>query len=296
MHLQDVLDASNLESEVRRRKTSFKSLRQKVRDLPATLGFARRISSLPFSIIAEIKTRSPSMGSMSMFAELTADIAHFIYQSHPAVSAISVLTQMTHFGGSEARLRTVRRQTRKPILRKDFIRDEYEVYFSRAIGADAILLMANVVTDKSKFAELHALAFELGLDVLCEVHSEDELDVIPDSAKMCGINCRNFRDKSGFLFSKISRHVGSDASTDLKAFDLFEKLPEGVLKIAESGMTSANLDGVLRKYPFDAALIGSALLRGDTKSELDKLNRAIVAALPMIESARAANVSGSVFA
>src|ERR1700683_2853276 len=116
MELQDVLEASRIESEDRKRKASFKSLKQKVRDMPATLGFARRISSLPFSIIAEIKTKSPSMGDMNFFAEFTAGRAHFIYQNHPAVSAISVLTQTMHFGGSEARLRTVRRQTRKPIL------------------------------------------------------------------------------------------------------------------------------------------------------------------------------------
>ncbi len=296
MNLQDVLEAGRLESEQRRRKTSFKSLRQRVRDLPPTLGFARRISSFPFSIIAEIKTKSPSMGAMSLFAEATASRAHFIYQSHPAVSAISVLTQATHFGGSEARLRTVRRQTRKPILRKDFIRDDYEVYFSRAIGADAILLMANVVTDKGQFAELHALALELGLDVLCEIHSEGEMEVIPESARMYGINSRNFRDQKGFLFSKATRHVGADASTDMATFDLFDKLPPNVLKIAESGMTSQNLDGVLRKYPFDAALIGSALLRGDTQAELDKLNGAIIAALPAIQAARASQRSESILA
>jgi indole-3-glycerol phosphate synthase len=296
MDLQEVFGASRLESEDRKRHTSFKSLKQRVREMPATLGFARRIAALPFSIIAEIKTKSPSMGSMSLFADFTANRAHFIYQGHSVVSAISVLTQATHFGGSEARLRTVRRQTRKPILRKDFIQDEYEVYFSRAIGADAILLMANVVTDKKKFSDLHALALDLGLDVLCEVHSEDELEIIPTEAKMIGINSRNFRDKKGFLFSKVTRHTGGDASTDLSAFSLYEKLPTNVLKIAESGMTSHNLDGVLQKYPFDAALIGSALLRGDTQAELDRLNRAIVTALPLIESARSAQRSDSVFA
>jgi indole-3-glycerol phosphate synthase len=283
MNLQEILNDTWAESDRRKTKTSLKSLKHKIRDLPPTLGFARRISAHPFSIIAEIKTKSPSMGSMSLFAEQTANIAHKIYERHEIVSAISVLTQESHFGGSEARLRMVRRQSRKPILRKDFIRDEYEVYFSRAIGADAILLMANVITDKSLFSHLHDLATDLGLDVLCEIHTEEEINVIPDSAKICGINSRRFKDSKAFFLASFARHVGKDATTDLAAFDLFGKLPGHVLKIAESGMTSSNLGRVLKKYPFDAALIGSSLLRGTKEhigQELDLLEAEIAAVSP----------------
>jgi indole-3-glycerol phosphate synthase len=297
MNFEEILNATSLESARRRSNSSLKSLRHMVRDLPPTLGFARRISAHPFSVIAEIKTKSPSMGRMSLVADKTADIAHKIYDRHPIVSAISVLTQESHFGGSEARLRMVRRQSRKPILRKDFIRDEYEVYFSRVIGADAILLMANVVTDKKLFLHLHDLATSLGLDVLCEIHSEEELEVIPPSAKIYGINSRKFKDSRAFFVSKLTRHVSKDATTDLAVFELIHKLPANVLKIAESGMTSNNIGGILKKYPFDAALIGTSLLKGDEKhaeQELNLIESAIAAASS--EMASKANQPGSVLA
>lgn len=281
MSLHDILDATWEESDRRKRKTSLKSLKLRVRDLPPTLGFGARIAERRFSVIAEIKTKSPSIGAMSPDAERTAHVAHLIYQAHPVVSAISVLTQETHFGGSEARLRMVRRQTRKPILRKDFIRDEYEVYFSRAIGADAILLMANVVSEPKRFADLHDLAVSLGLDVLCEVHSPEELEILPASVRICGINSRKFKSDKRFLFAKITRHVSNmDVTTELGAFDLFKDLPVQALKIAESGMNSQNLGSVLEKYSFDAALIGTSLLRGGrerVKQELDRLGAAIEA-------------------
>ncbi|HSY54601.1 MAG TPA: hypothetical protein VK785_09150, partial [Opitutaceae bacterium] len=87
-----------------------------------------------------------------------------------------------------------------------------------------------------------------------------------------------------FFFSSLTRHVGKDATTDLAAFDLFDKLPKNILKIAESGITSQNVGGVLKKYPFNAALIGTSLLQGDTKKELDYLDTAITAALLASES------------
>jgi len=280
MTLQDILQATEAESAQRRRQDSLAVLKQRIADLPATLGFARRLAA-KFGVIAEIKVKSPSMGSMSASAEATAEAAHRYYQDHPIVAAISVLTQATHFGGSAQRLRTVRRETTKPILRKDFVQDEYEVYFSRAIGADAILLMANVVTDRAKFKALHDLANELGMDVLCEVHSREELAILPDSTGICGINARDFKRSGGFVISEAARRQGRDLSTELATFDLFPDLNPKWIKVAESGLAADNLGAVLAKYPFDAALIGTSLLRGGQdriKPELDRLQAAIAAA------------------
>lgn len=282
MNLRSILETARQESEERRRRETLDALKRRVADLGPTAGFARALEARPCSVIAEVKTRSPSMGRMSGSAETAAEEVHRLYERHPIVSALSVLTQQTHFGGSPERLARIRAEVKKPILRKDFIWDDYEVYASRAMGADAILLMANVVTDPARFAGLHALAGELGLDVLCEVHTERELEVLPPGARICGVNSRNFKSGGRFLLSRLARLAGLDASVDASAFAVFDKFPPGVLKVAESGLSSRNLGAVLTRHRFNAALIGTALLRGGVEgvpSELDRIQAAIGSAL-----------------
>jgi indole-3-glycerol phosphate synthase len=281
MNLQTLLDATRQESEGRKQKESIKSLKAKIKDLPPTRGFIRQIAPHPFSLIAEIKLKSPSMGRMSIMESQDIAHVHKLYDKHPVVSAISVLTQHAHFGGSPSALRQVHRETRKPVLRKDFIEDEYEVYYSRAIGADAMLLMASVVTDKARFQSLHDLAVDLGMDVLCEVHDEREIELLPPSAKLCGVNSRNFQSGARFSVSKITRLVGRDFTTDLSVFELAARLPAACVKIAESGISAANVGEVLERQAFSAALVGTSLLRGGEKhtiEELDRFGAAIAAA------------------
>jgi indole-3-glycerol phosphate synthase len=279
MNLETLLDATRKESAARKDHDSLKSLKLKVRDQEPPRGFAKRVAAHPFSLIAEVKMKSPSMGNMSGLLGGQIAEVHKIYDRHPAVTAISVLTQETHFGGTPAALRKIRRETRKPVLRKDFILDAYEVYYSRMIGADAILLMANVITEKAQFRELYDLATSLGMDVLCEIHFEEELELLPPSPKLVGINSRNFTSDKRFGFSKFTRHVGKDTTTDLAAFDLFSKLPEGALKVAESGLNAKNIAEVLSRYPFNAALVGTSLLRDGARYAEEELNRFHDAAL-----------------
>jgi indole-3-glycerol phosphate synthase len=273
MNLQTLIDATRQESEGRKEKDSLKSLKAKIKDLPPARGFIRQIASRPFSLIAEIKLKSPSMGRMSILESQDIAHVHRLYDRHPVVSTISVLTQNAYFGGSPAALRQVHRETRKPVLRKDFIIDEYEVYYSRAIEADAMLLMASVVTDKARFQALHDLAVELGMDVLCEVHDEKEIELLPPSAKLCGINSRNFQSGARFSLSKITRLVGRDFTTDLNVFELAAHLPASCVKIAESGLNSANIGEVLGRHIFNAALVGTSLLRGGEKHTIEELGR-----------------------
>jgi indole-3-glycerol phosphate synthase len=252
----------------------LQELKAKIKDLPATRGFVKSLASKPFSLIAEIKTKSPSMGEMSPSDTHDAKNAHLIYEAHPVVAAISVLTQNNDFGGVPDDLIKIHTETTKPIIRKDFIMDEYEVYYSRSIGADAMLLMASVVTHKAEFKHLHDLAQSLGLDVLCEVHTVEEIERLPDTVTLCGINSRNFKNAAGFE----GRLVGKDLTTDIKTFDLFEHLPKSAVKVAESGLNSKNLEIVLNHYRFNAALVGTSLLRGGslhTKNELDSFEKAI---------------------
>jgi indole-3-glycerol phosphate synthase len=215
-----------------------------------------------------------------------------IYAGHPVVSAISVLTQKHFFGGDTDDLKQVRKATQdrpKPILRKDFIFSEYEVFFSRWIGADAILLMANVVDDKKKFKTYHDLAVSLGMDVLCEVHEESEIGLLPDSVKICGVNSRRFKGvkqkqkANTGVFSGLrdilfpNSENKRDTRTDLTTFALFDKLvsqlPSDCIKVAESGISAGNVRDVLERYPYNSALIGTSLLQSgqDMPAMLDKI-------------------------
>lgn len=272
MNLETLLDATRKESEARKTKDSFKSVKAALRNQEPTRGFAKRLSKSGFSLIAEVKIKSPTMGNMTGLAGSKIGEVHKLYERHAAVSAISVLTQETHFGGNPAILRKIRRETRKPILRKDFILDDYEVYYSRMIGADAILLMGNVITDKNKFRDLHDLAVSLGMDVLCEVHFEHELELLPTTVKLVGINSRNFTSaKLGF--SKYVKLAGKDITTDLAAFELFDRLPSNCLKVAESGLNAKNLGDILTHYAFNAGLVGTSLLKDGARFAEEELNR-----------------------
>jgi len=283
MTLEDILLSCRAESAARQEREPLAKIRRKIEKMGPTRGFAQALRAKPFSIIAEIKRNSPSMGVINQTA---INDAHQVYNDHPLVSAISVLTQKAQFDGSPDDLETIRKFTQgrnpKPILRKDFIFTEYEVYFSRWIGADAILLMANVVRDGDEFRRLHDLAISLGLDVLCEIHDESEISKLPNTVKICGINSRKFKDadqRKPFL-DIVKEAVNPlttkrvDTKTDISVFELFEKLksllPKDCLRIAESGMSADNIGRVLGKYPFNAALIGTALLRS-TRSEMPKL-------------------------
>lgn len=206
-----------------------------------------------FGLIAEIKERSPSVGPMR--AENVAG-APDAYEESPIVRALSILTNAHHFGMGIERLATIRARVTKPVLRKDFMVDEYQVREARAFGADAILLMANVL-DAPRLAGFHDLARELGMEVLFEVHTEEEIALLPAGARVIGINSRKFKSTTGFVGATGSST--SDFSLSFDAFDLAEKLPANSLHIAESGISPDNLS--LARDRFDAVLVGTSLLR-----------------------------------
>jgi len=206
-----------------------------------------------FGLIAEIKERSPSVGPMR--AENVSE-APSAYEESPIVHALSILTNTHHFGMDIERLSAIRSQVTKPVLRKDFIIDEYQVREARAFGADAILLMANVL-DAPRMAGFYDLARELGLEVLFEVHTEEEISMLPPDARITGINSRKFKSTSGFVGATGTS--ASDFSLSFDAFDLANQLPTNALHIAESGISPDNLS--LARDRFDAVLVGTSLLR-----------------------------------
>jgi len=206
-----------------------------------------------FGLIAEIKERSPSVGPMR--AENVRE-AVSAYAESPVVRAVSVLTNERHFGMAVERLGAVRNEMPQPVLRKDFIIEEYQIREARAFGADAILLMANVL-DAARLSGFQDLACELGMEVLFEVHTPEEIRALPERARIVGINSRKFQSPSGFVGAGGSS--AKDFSLDPGAFALVDELPATALKVAESGICPSTLDGVREK--FQAALVGTSLLR-----------------------------------
>lgn len=235
-----------------RRLRSAADLRAMSADAPAPRDFHGALAA-SFGLIAEIKDRSPSVGPMR---EENVRAAALAYAESPLVRAASILTNARHFGGAVDRLPAFRSTIGKPILRKDFFLDEYQVREARAFGADAVLLMANVL-DASRLAGFYDLARELGMEALFEVHTEEEIGALPCGARMVGINSRKFQSHEGFVAPGSAS--ATDFSLDMGVFALADKLPSGCLRVAESGIRPDSLGEV--KARFQAALVGTSLLR-----------------------------------
>jgi indole-3-glycerol phosphate synthase len=269
--LKTILDTilEDVRHEVAAAKSSapLSEIQARLADAPPARDFAAALSS-SFGLIAEIKERSPSVGPMRADNVRNAPAA---YETSHLVRAVSVLTNHTHFGMNIHRLAEIRNQVSKPILRKDFFVDEYQVFEARAFGADAILLMANVL-DAPTMQRLHQLALELGMEALFEIHTLDEIATLPCKARIVGINSRKFKTDSGFVASGQSS--AKDFSLDPQVFHLVDKLPANSIRVAESGISAENLSSLASA--FQAALVGTSLLRDE---------RGILAALQDFEAA-----------
>lgn len=194
-------------------------------------------------IIAEFKRRSPSKGVINGSADVVAVTGG--YASHGA-AALSVLTDRDFFGGSDEDLSRARVNS-IPILRKDFMVDEYQVIEAKAIGADVILLIAACLTPE-EVKRLAALAKTLQLEVLLEIHDESELGHICDDCEIIGVNNRNLKD----------------FSVDVKrSLELSARIPGDKLKISESGISDVQTILMLRDAGFSGFLIGENFMKQD---------------------------------
>jgi indole-3-glycerol phosphate synthase len=215
--------------------------------------FAGLLTAGGFGLIAEIKDRSPSMGDMRAGNVAAAAAA---YEASPVVRAVSVLTNVAHFGTGMDDLTAIAAASTKPVLRKDFILDPYQIYAARAAGADAVLLMANVLSS-AQMTELYEVVLQLGMEALFEVHEAAEIDALPATARVVGINSRKFKSREGFVAAGES--ADKDFTLDFAAFEIAESLPAGCVRVAESGVTPQTIAPLARH--FDAALVGTSLLR-----------------------------------
>ena len=274
-------------------KTRLKIILREIREDVAKLKISRPVSELKammkdaapirgftealrqdFGLIAEIKKKSPSAGSMR--SENVKDTKH-CYERSELVKTISVLTNK-HFGMSIEDLRQAKSDFSKPILRKDFIVDEYQIYEAKAFGADAILLMGNVLT-KEKLQKFWRLAQEIDLEVLFESHTRSEIKNIPSGARLCGINCRLMDssedvEDASWISPKLFRLFHTDVDTE--RFNWITTLPSTSVKVAESGLTPKTVKNVMDRG-YNAALIGTALLTDSSglESALDKFDAAL---------------------
>ncbi|MGQ1890767.1 indole-3-glycerol phosphate synthase TrpC [Thermophagus sp. OGC60D27] len=213
-----------------------------------------------FPVIAEFKRKSPSKGDIN----LEADLKEVITTYHKAaVAGISVLTDQTFFGGNNDDLSTARDLTNRPILRKEFIIDPYQVYEAKAIGASAILLIAAIL-NKKQARDLAALANYLGMEVLMEIHDKEEMDLLNIYVDLVGINNRNLK-----TFNVNLEHAANLASI----------LPKEFLPIAESGIHSAADVLFLKEAGFKGFLMGEFFMKHqnpgkaciDLKEEISKI-------------------------
>lgn len=204
-----------------------------------------KISTGQPAVIAEIKKASPSKGVIRADfrpAEIAAS-----YAQHGA-ACLSVLTDEQFFQGSAEYLKQARAACDLPVLRKDFMVDEYQIYQARAMGADAILLIAAELTLK-QMQSFEALAQQLGMAVLVEVHNGDELEVaLQLTTPLLGINNRNLRTFEVSLQTTL---------------DLLPRIPAGRIVVTESGIFTAEDVKLMRGHQVHAFLVGEAFMRAD---------------------------------
>lgn len=240
--------------DVKLREIPLAKIRQHAEEAEPLRGAISALSGSGMKIISEVKRSSPSKGEL---ADITSPskLAHE-YQEGGA-SVVSVLTEQRRFKGSITDFLEVRSAIDIPMLRKDFIVTEFQVLESRAIGADLLLLIVAGLS-QSQYIDFHQMATELGMDVLVEVHSEEELErALEVSPSIVGVNSRNLKT----------------LELDAKMFDLLiPKIPDGIIKIAESGISSREEVLHIENLGANAILVGETLVRsGDPRSSIKSL-------------------------
>lgn len=225
---------------------SLRDIQCRINDMPLPSGFLCRLllADGP-ALIAEVKKASPSKGVIRENFD-PVEIAK-TYQDAGA-TCLSVLTDIPYFQGSDEYLRDVKRAVEIPVLRKDFMLEPYQIYESRLLGADCVLLIMAALED-SQARELYETALSLQLDVLVEVHNMEELErALLLNPMMIGVNNRNLKT------------LQVDVNT---SFDLLTHIPKGIYKVSESGIGAYETLAALHRAGYGAFLVGESLMRED---------------------------------
>ena len=240
--LDKIIANKRLEVERHKKETSINELEKRLSTITTPASFKEAIKNSRTGIIAEFKRRSPSRDWIFKDAKIEDVIPLY---SQNGASAISVLTDMDFFGGELADLELAGSLTKTPLLRKDFVVDEYQLYQAKISGASAILLIASALTiDETK--QLAKKAKELNLDVLLEIHNEQELHHINDKVDVVGVNNRN---------------LGTFVTDIQISFDLADKIPNDFIKISESGISEPQTVIDLQQAGYKGFLMGENFMK-----------------------------------
>ncbi len=240
--LLKIVETKKTEIAGTRREKPF--FARKIKEIPPALDFEGALSGEGMSVIAEIKKASPSAGIISYhFRPLEIAMAY----RKGGADAVSILTDETYFKGSIGIITLVRKVLRNiPVLRKDFIIDDSQIFETRAYGADTFLLIAGILS-RQQLGEFILLGRELGMEPLVEVHSESELeDAVACGSHIIGVNNRNLRTFE--LNPSLSKK-------------LVAKIPACSIAVSESGIKSPDDTAFLHSIGFNAVLVGETLMR-----------------------------------
>ena len=251
--LEEILAAKRAELALLQESEARTTFRRAALDAPPARDFAgalRRSDGL-LAVVAEIKRRSPSKGDLA--PGLDPAVFAKAYETGGA-AALSVLTDRPFFGGSVEDLQAARAKVELPALRKDFTIDETQVYESRAVGADAVLLIVAALDDDGLLAGLRELAEEIGFVALVEAHDDAELDrALAAGAAVVGVNARDLGT------------FGEDLGLSER---LSDRIPPDVIAVAESAIRAPEDAERMAEAGYDAVLVGEALVRSDNPTVL----------------------------
>lgn len=243
MILNKILAEKRKEVEQRKLEKSIDGLKKEPFFNRNTISLRERLSQSKTGIIAEFKRKSPSKGWLNE----NADAIHIAKEyCKNGASGISILTDYQFFGGSPQDLISARLQIDCPVLRKDFIIDEYQLFEAKAMGADVILLIAAAFEEENEVIKLAKKAKELNLEVLLEVHNKEELRFLNNYIDIVGVNNRNLQTFN------VSLQTSKELST---------LIPKRYLKISESGISSPEVVKELQGYGFQGFLIGERFMK-----------------------------------
>jgi len=256
--LDQIIADKRLEVEARRQAVPIELVSNLAIGLNPRRSMKQALFNSTTGIISEFKRQSPSKGCIHKDADIVSVVKAY---ETAGCTGISVLTDQHFFGGSILDFKEARAAVDCPMLRKDFMIDPYQIYESKIIGADVVLLIAACLTMDEAY-DLGELAHELGMEVLLEVHNEDELAYISRYTDIVGVNNRQL----------------TSFKTDVQtSFDLITKIPPDKLRISESGLNDVSVVKALKVAGFNGFLMGEAFMKNDEPGKalsafLDQLN------------------------
>ena len=251
-----VLDSiiEGVREDLAARRLPLSQLQEQLSRAPAVIDAHPRLLADPMTVIAEVKRSSPSKGTLASITDPRALAAQY---QEAGAAVVSVLTEKRRFGGSLEDLIAVRSEIQIPILRKDFMVDEYQFLEARAAGADVVLLIVAALS-KNQLKDYYDLATELGMAVLVETHTHQEIeDAMAIEPRIIGVNARNLKT----------------LDIDLGAFtSLIPEIPSDIIRVAESGISQRTEVEIAQSAGANAIFVGETLVKsGDPRAAIDQL-------------------------